>query len=69
MMDALSDRFLDTFDRLPQAAQWHIASVILRKMRFFDVPTLQDDDLVILAEGIFLGLDAQEERDEQTTTW
>lgn len=68
-MDAISERFLDTFDRLPQAVQWQIASAILRKTRLFDLPPLQDDDLVLLAEGIFLELDTREESHEQTTTW
>ena len=65
-MDAISDRFLDTFDHLPQAIQWQIDSAIFRRIRNFELPPLSDDGLIMIAEGLFLELDAREEHDEQT---
>jgi hypothetical protein len=63
-MNVVSERFLDTFDRLPQAMQWQVASEILRRALAFDFSPLTDDELVMSAELVFLGLDASESVDE-----
>ena len=67
-MNPVSERFLDSFDHLPQAIQWQVASEILRRTVAFDFPALTDDALVMTAEMVFLALDAQEADDEQAPT-
>lgn len=68
-MNPVSETFLETFDHLPQAVQWQIASEILRRTVLFDFPLLTDDDLVFATETVFLALDAHEADDEQAPTW
>lgn len=64
-MNPMTDTFLDTFDHLPQAVQWQVASEILRRTMTFDFPPLTDDDLIMTAEALFLALDACEADNEQ----
>lgn len=63
-MNQTGEIFLDTFDRLPQQVQWHVASEILRRTVHFEFPPLSDDELILNAEMIFLSLDADEANDE-----
>ncbi len=63
-MNTVSERFLDSFDHLPKAVQWQVASEILRRAVAFDFPPLTDDELVMSAEMLFLSLDARESIDE-----
>jgi hypothetical protein len=67
-MNPVSKAFLETFDHLPQAVQWQVASEILRRTVLFDFPSLTDDELVFAAETVFLALDADEADDEQAPT-
>jgi hypothetical protein len=49
--------FLTTFDRLTDSEQLDLASEILKRTAYLDLPSLSDEDLVLNAEEIFLQLD------------
>ncbi len=51
---------LYSFDRLSNHEQREVAFEILRRTLQFDLPPLQDEDLVCCAEALFLGLDQEE---------
>ncbi|ASC72446.1 hypothetical protein XM38_034030 [Halomicronema hongdechloris C2206] len=59
-MTALAQEILKTFDRLPDSEQLEVALEILRRLVHFDFPPLEDEDLVLNAEELFLELDKQE---------
>lgn len=59
-MTALSQEILKTFDELPNSAQLEVALAILKRLIHFDFPPLEEEDLVLNAEELFLELDRQE---------
>ena len=63
-MTAASQEILNTFDELPDSEQIEVALEILRRLVHFDFPPLEDEDLVLNAEEIFLALDQQESGNE-----
>jgi hypothetical protein len=63
-MSARLRKFLESFDELDNSEQRQAASVILQRTVAMDSPPLTDDDLVSMAEELFLRLDAEEAADE-----
>ncbi|MGB3308266.1 MAG: hypothetical protein WBG32_01600 [Nodosilinea sp.] len=59
-MTAITQEILKTFDELPDSDQIEVALAILKRLIHFDFSPLDDDDLVLNAEELFLGLDQQE---------
>jgi hypothetical protein len=59
-MTAITQEILKTFDELPDSDQIEVALAILKRLIHFDFSPLDDDDLVMNAEELFLGLDQQE---------
>jgi hypothetical protein len=59
-MTATTQEILKTFDELPDSDQIEVALAILKRLIHFDFSPLDDDDLVLNAEELFLGLDQQE---------
>lgn len=51
---------LDSFDRLPEPERREAAAEILRRAVQFDSPPLDDEELSLAAEALFLELDARE---------
>jgi len=60
-------QLLDTFAALPEPQKHELASEILRWSARSDHPVLTDDELLGAADGVFVALDRQEERDEKGT--
>ncbi|AFZ51458.1 hypothetical protein Dacsa_2905 [Dactylococcopsis salina PCC 8305] len=59
-MTALAQYILQNFDQLPNKEQQKVALEILKRIVHSDFPPLEDQDLVLSAEEIFLSLDQQE---------
>ena len=55
---------LSSFEQLRVDEQKIFVFEILRRTALFDVPPLEDADLVLLAEDLFLTLDMQEAANE-----
>ncbi len=64
-MTAITQEILKTFDELPDSDQIEVALAILKRLIHFDFSSLDDEDLVLNAEKLFLGLDQQELDHEQ----
>ena len=60
-MSETAKRLLDTFDALPELEQQEVASEILRRTALAEHGTLEDGDLVALADEVFRELDHAEE--------
>jgi len=59
-MTALAQYILQNFDQLPDTEQQKVALEILKRIVHSDFPPLEDEDLVLSAEEVFLSLDQQE---------
>ena len=59
-MTALAQEILKNFDQLPDKEQQKVALEILKRIVHSDFPPLEDEDLVLSAEEVFLSLDQQE---------
>ncbi len=59
-MTAITQEILKTFDELPDSDQIEVALAILKRIIHFDFSPLDDEDLVLNAEELFLELDQQE---------
>jgi hypothetical protein len=59
-MNVQVKELLHSFDALPQCDQRIFAFEILRRTIRFDLPPLEDDDLVYHAEELFLALEREE---------
>lgn len=59
-MTTLAQEILRNFDQLPDTEQQKVALEILKRIVHSDFPPLEDQDLVLSAEEIFLSLDQQE---------
>lgn len=62
-MNILSQKLLESFDRLPETEKQQVAAEILRRTLDADTSSLNDDELTLSAEVLFLSLDEWE--DEQ----
>ncbi|MCI0361422.1 MAG: hypothetical protein L0211_23310 [Planctomycetaceae bacterium] len=67
-MSSKVKKFLESFDSLNTAEQREAAAQILRRTAVMDSPPLTDDDLVSMAEELFLQLDAEEAANESTSS-
>jgi hypothetical protein len=63
-MSASVQQLLDSFDRLSEAEKRELAWEVLRRTVHLDMPALSDEELVLSAEELFLGLDRREAQDE-----
>lgn len=59
-MTALAQFILQNFDQLPDTEQQKVALEILKRIVHSDFPPLEDEDLVLSAEEVFLSLEQQE---------
>jgi len=59
-MTAIAQEILKNFDELPDSDQVEVALAILKRLMHFDFSPLDDEDLVLNAEELFLELDRQE---------
>jgi hypothetical protein len=61
-----TQNLIATFDRLPPAEQQDVAAAILRRTLQLETPPLNDEELVLQAEELFLELDHREAEDAQS---
>ncbi|WP_008309688.1 hypothetical protein [Leptolyngbya sp. PCC 6406] len=61
-MTVLAQEILRNFDTLTNSEQLEIAMGILRRLISWDFPPLEDEDLALNADELFLALDQQELR-------
>lgn len=59
-MTAEVENILRSFESLPEADKRQVASEIIRRSLKLHAPALSDEQLVSLAEGVFLELDRSE---------
>jgi hypothetical protein len=59
-MNASIETLLDSFDRLPDDDKRQAAAEILKRSVAMDLPALEDDALVEVADQVFLSLDREE---------
>ena len=59
-MTTQAQNILNSFDLLPEGDKREVALEILRREMTMRVPPLSDEDLVGIAEGVFLELDSRE---------
>lgn len=59
-MTALAQYILQNFDQLPDTKQQKVALEILKRIVHSDFLPLEDEDLILSAEEVFLSLDQQE---------
>lgn len=59
-MSSDSLHLIACFDALPIAEQREVVAELLRKAALWDVPQLTDDELVRLADAMFLEMDRHE---------
>jgi hypothetical protein len=62
-MTTATQHLLDSFDLLSAAEKQAVACEILRRMRDVDLPPFSDEELVLIAEALFLELDRREATD------
>jgi len=62
-MTTAIQHLLDAFDLLYAAEQQAVACKILRRMQDVDLPPLTDEELILIAEALFLELDRREATD------
>lgn len=65
-MNGTSQQLLDFFERLPEAEKQQVAIEILRRTLSVEVTQLTEDELTLSAEAIFLSLDEEEVREQQS---
>lgn len=63
-MSTSIQHILDSFDQLPEPEKRELAAEIIRRAAKLDFPPLTDQELVLIAEGLFLELDKKEAEDE-----
>jgi len=63
-MTALAQEIIKNFDQLPDTEQQKVALEILKRLVYSDFPPLENEDLVLNAEEVFLSLDQQESDNE-----
>ena len=59
-MNKSVETLLESFDRLPDEAKREAASEIIRRSVKLNIPPLEDEALVEVAENVFLELDKHE---------
>jgi len=64
-MGTPAESLIDTFDGLPDPEKREVAAAILRRTAAMTFPSLSDDELVLIAEEGFLGLDRSEVRNHR----
>ena len=64
-MGTPAQNIIDTFDGLPDSEKREVAAAILRRTAAMTFPSLSDDELVLIAEEAFLGLDRGEVRNHR----
>jgi hypothetical protein len=62
-MSTDSQKVINSFDALPIVEQREVMAELLRKAAQWDTPPLSDDELVRLADEVFLELDRREAAD------
>jgi hypothetical protein len=62
-MSTDSQHVIDSFDALPLLQQREVMVELLRKTAQWDTPSLTDDELVRLADELFLEMDRREAAD------
>jgi hypothetical protein len=65
-MTTTIQNIITTFDRLPAVEQNQVAALILQRTLQADLPPLNDEELVLNAEEIFLELDRREAEDGES---
>lgn len=61
-MTDTAKRLLDTFDSLPEPERQEVAREILRRTALAEHPSLEDAELLALADEVFLALDHAEKQ-------
>ena len=67
-MSEIAIQFINRFSALPETEQHEIMVALLRSSTELPSSALSDDELVSLAEEVFLRLDVEEARDGQSDT-
>jgi hypothetical protein len=62
-MSTDSRHLIESFDALPVVEQQEVMAELLRKTAQWDSPSLTDDELVRLADEVFLEMDRREAAD------
>ena len=62
-MSTDSQHLINSFDALPLVEQREVVAELLRKAATWDAPSLVDDELVRLADEVFLEMDRREADD------
>jgi len=62
-MGTPAQNLIDTFDGLPDIEKREVAAASLRRTAEIAVPSLSDDELVLIADETFLELDRSEAGD------
>jgi hypothetical protein len=65
VVNRTSQQLLESFEQLPEIEQQQIAIAILRRTLNLDISSLEDEELTLAAESIFLSLDEEEAEYEQ----
>jgi hypothetical protein len=55
-----AQQIIESFEALPESEKQKVAYEILRRSVYLDVPPLTNEELVAVAEDLFLALDARE---------
>ncbi|HYX42409.1 MAG TPA: hypothetical protein VE821_11965 [Pyrinomonadaceae bacterium] len=58
-------QILDTFNQMPETERQELAAEILRRALSIDYGSLSDEELILNAEQVFLGLDQREALSEE----
>ena len=58
-------QILDTFDQMPETERQELAAEILRRALSINYGSLSDEELILNAEQVFLGLDQREALSEE----
>ncbi len=67
-MSEIASQILNSFSSLPETEQHEVLVALLRSSGELPSSELTDEDLVSLAEEVFLRLDAEEVQDGQSDT-
>jgi hypothetical protein len=63
MMNKAARQVLESFEALPETERESVVVEILRRARAESYPAVEDEDLILAADEIFLELDRREDSD------
>lgn len=66
-MTLSTQELIKSFELLPDVEKHIVITEILRRTKYFELPSFTDEELVLVAEDVFLELDRRESQNGEST--